>query len=155
MCGVVLYGIGKPGVRTKIYLGGVLFAVATITPLAYLYGINGAAAGFLATVALVAVLSAFFAKWLARIKLGSPTFLRIVLANLVMIVLLLGLRPFVTSVPHALLVGGAGILVYAASLLLFRAIGKADVQVLRQISKDIGEPSVLKKVIRFLGRHSR
>ena len=91
MCGVVLYGIGKPGVRTKIYLGGVLFAVATITPLAYLYGINGAAAGFLATVALIAVLSAFFAKRLAGIKLGSPAFLRIVLANAVMTVLLLGL----------------------------------------------------------------
>ena len=72
-----------------------------------------------------------------------------------MTVLLLWLRPFATSVPHALLVGGAGILVYAASLLLFRAIGKADVQVLRQISKDMGEPGVLKRVIRFLNKHAK
>jgi len=155
MCGVVLYGIGKPGIRAKIYLGGVLFAVATITPLAYLYGINGAAAGFLVAMALVAVLTTLFAKRLAGIRLGSPAFLRIVLANLVMVALLLGLRPFATSVPHALLVGGAGILVYAAALLLFRAIGKADVQVLRRISKDMGEPGILKRAIRFLDRHSK
>lgn len=74
---------------------------------------------------------------------------------LVMVVLLLWLHPFITSVPHTLLVGGADILVYAASLFLFRAIGKADVQVLRQISKDMGAPSVIKKMIRFLDRHSR
>jgi stage V sporulation protein B len=151
----ILCGIGRPSVSAKIYWVGAPSMVVITSLLVLLYGINGAAIGYLITMVLITILGTYSVKRFTKLRYNSPSFLRIALADAAMITLLLVLRPIVTSIPIALIMGGIGILVYMAALLLFGAIGKADVEVLRHISKDMGEPTVLTKLIRFLERRSR
>jgi O-antigen/teichoic acid export membrane protein len=151
----ILCGVGKPHVFAKIYWMGVGSTIAVTTPLVFLYGINGAALGYLVAMVLITILGTYYVKRLTKLKYNSPALLRIALADVVMIIFLLALRSIVTSVPYALLVGGVGVLVYMAALLLVGAIEKRDVEVLRHVSKEMGEPSLLIRVIRFLDRHSQ
>ncbi len=151
----IMCGIGKPRVFAKIYWVGACLTITVTTPLTLLCGINGAAIGYLITIVLITVLGTYAVKKLTKLRYNSKSFLRIALADAVMVALLLAFRSVVTAIPIALIVGGIGILVYLTALLLFGAIGKADVEVLRHISKDMGEPSVLTRLIRFLEKRSR
>jgi len=152
---VILCGIGKPRVFAKIYWAGVLSTVMITIPAAFLYGINGVAAGYLITIVLITFLGTYSVKKLAKLKYSQPAFFKIVLADVVMIALLLCFRPFVTTTLHAIFVGMIGILTYMAILLLSGFISRSDVQMLQQISKDMGEPSVLVKITNFLKRFAR
>jgi hypothetical protein len=100
-------------------------------------------------------LGTYSVKRLTGINYSSLAFLKIALADVLMIAFFLGFRLIVTSVPLALLVGGLGILVYIGALLLFGGIGKADVQVLRQISISMGEPRLLRRAANFLEKLAR
>jgi len=153
--GVILVGIGRSSIYAKIYLVTAILALASITPLASLYGINGVAAGVLVAYMFLALLGMFFVRKLAGLRYFSPAFLKIALGGAVMAMFLVLAHSFVTSMWQAILAGVIGIFIYVIVVLKSGGVEKADVAVLKKISSDFKQPRILTKTIRFLERYAK
>jgi len=150
----ILTGIGRPGICAKIYLVAVVLAVAAITPLAWFYGIVGAAVGFLIAQIAILCLSTFFVKKLTGFIYPLQVLWKPAVAACVMLAPILLLRLVVTNLIGAVFVGVCGFLVYAIAFLKLGGVEKSDVNLLRQISSDMGKPSILERIVRFLDAHA-
>jgi len=150
----ILAGIGRPGICAKIYLSAVALAVAVITPLAWFYGIVGAAVGFLMTQVVILCSSTFFVKKLAGFVYPLQVLWKPAVATCVMLAPILLLRLVVTNLIGAVFVGVLGFFVYAIAFLKLGGVEKNDVNLLRQISSDMGKPSILERIVRFLDAHA-
>lgn len=150
----ILAGIGRPDIGAKIYLAATAMAVGTITPLAWHYGIVGAAVGFLLTHAAILCMSTFFVKKLTNLAYPTHAFLKPVISACIMFIPVVLLRLMITSLIEAVFVGVLGLLVYALAFLKLGGVQKSDVNLLRQISSDMGKPSILEKIARFLDAYA-
>jgi len=151
----ILAGIGRPGICAKIYLIAVILAVAVITPLAWFYGIVGAAVGFLMAQIVIFCLTTIFVKKLTGLAHTLQVLWKPAVAACVMLVPILLLRLVTTNLIEAIFIGVFGFLVYAFAFIKLGGVEKSDVALLRQISSDMGEPRILDIAVRFLDAHAK
>jgi stage V sporulation protein B len=148
----IFNGIGKPKVNMKVYAVAAAIAVASITPLARVYGITGAAAGFLLVQIIFACLEIFLAAKRIGIVYPVGIFWRPTLAAGAMLAFIMATRLVATHIVHAVLIGIVGLFIYALALLKLGGVGRADLGVLKRISADMGKPRVFEGMIYFLNK---
>jgi len=151
----ILGGIGKPGINAKMYWAATVLAVALITPLAWFYGITGAAVGFLVAHIFIACLGIFFVKKLAGLSYPLSAFKVPLLAVAVMLAVVIPLRYVVVNALQAILVGILGILIYIFTFLKLGGIKREEISLLEHISADIGKPRAFAGVIKFLKKFTK
>lgn len=146
----ILGGIGKPGLNAKIYWMAAVFAVVTITPLVLSHGIMGAAVALLMVLVLLAFLGTFFVIRSTGLNYFSKAFWKPWIAAGVMLVAIMALRFLVTGLAQAIFIGIIGLLIYFVTFLAIGGIEKGEIHALKRISSDMGKPSLLERIIRFL-----
>jgi stage V sporulation protein B len=151
----ILSGIGRPDASAKINASAMALAIITITPLAWLYGIHGTAAGFLGVQIFASCLGALYVTKLTGLTYPLVMLNKQGLAVGVMLTLIVPLRLIALNVAQAVLMGIMGLLVYALVCLKVGVIERDDVSLLRQISSDMGEPMIIVKAIKFLERYAK
>jgi O-antigen/teichoic acid export membrane protein len=145
-----LGGIGKPGLNAKIYWIAAVFAVGTITPLVLFYGIVGAAVALLMVLVLLACLGTFFVTKSTGSNYFSKASLKPWIAAGVMLAAIMALRFLATGLVQAIFIGIIGLSIYFVTFLAIGGIEKGEVNVLKRFSSDMGRPSLLERIIKFL-----
>jgi O-antigen/teichoic acid export membrane protein len=148
----ILGGLGREDLNAKIHLLGAAFTILVTTPLIWRYGIIGAAIGLLLALAFIACLETFFVLKVTGLAYPFEVFIKPVPATVVMLLSIVLLRSIATNALQAIIVGIIGLLIYAITFLLFKGIEEKDVEILRAISVDMGEPVALKRIVNFLWR---
>jgi O-antigen/teichoic acid export membrane protein len=151
----ILSGVGRPDVNARINASTAAIAVVTITPLAWFFGIQGAAAGFLIAQILASCVGIFFVNRLTGLTYSLSVFRITALAAGVMLIFLIPLRYLAVNFLQAVAIGVGALIIYALACLVLGAVEKDDVNLLRLISSDMGEPKVIVKVIRFLDKFAK
>lgn len=151
----IFNGIGKPQVSMKVHAVTAAIAVASITPLAQVHGIMGAAAGFLMAQTIFACLEIFLVAKQVGIIYPIEIFWRPILAAGAMLGFIMPTRLVATHIVHVVLIGIIGFSIYVLAFLRLGGIERADLNVLKKISADMGRPRVFERLINFFNKFAK
>jgi len=139
ICAIVLSGIGRPGLVTKIMLAAAAFNLISNIALVQAFGMMGVAITTLSSFAIAFIASFIVLRRSVSLGLGAMAMIKALVSGLVMVAAIFAIKTVLVLNPWievAISLTG-GIVLYFVLVIRLRAVSKADLDVLGKLSVPI------------------